>query len=252
MAQVAQNAVNQRMSSNIPIGRNDTICVVNTLSGRVYVGFSGMDNMQGMPMEKHAEIDAVNNMMMYNDVVINALTLFNITTMTVILPCVRCVEALLRLNPNNANAMVITPTNPIPLMSLRQAGPMSMPVPPMQPQNNTKQNSIPAAKLFGNENAFGANTNPAAAQTPQDPVPSPNPEVSETAPVSSSSATSASKKSASMSAYVAEKEYGGQMLMNKLNQLLDDGEDEEDAREKANEAKNKEKGSRGLFGIGRR
>ncbi len=247
MAQVAQNAVNQRMSSNIPIGRNDTICVVNTLSGRVYVGFSGMDNIQGMPMEKHAEIDAVNNMMMYNDVVINALTLFNITTMTVILPCVRCVETLLRLNPNNSNAMVITPTNPIPLMSLRQAGPMSIPVP--QPQNNMKPTSVPASRLFGMENMPAANTAPVVAdQTVQDNVPSPNPEVSDTAPASSSVTASASKKSASMSAYVAEKEYGGQFLMNKLNQLLDDGEDEEDAREKATEAKNKEKGSRGLFG----
>lgn len=244
MAQVAQNAVNQRMSSNIPIGRNDTICVVNTLSGRVYVGFSGVDNMQGMPMEKHAEIDAVNNMMMYNDVVINALTLFNITTMTVILPCVRCVETLLRLNPNNSNAMVITPTNPIPLMSLRQAGPMSMPVP--QPQNTMKPASVPASKLFGNENIPGAGPFPAADNTLQDNVPSPNPDVLNATPVSDPN--SASKKSASMSAYVAEKEYGGQFLMNKLNQLLDDGDDEEDAREKANAAKNKEKGSRGLFG----
>ncbi len=248
MAQVAQNAVNQRMSSNIPIGRNDTICVVNTLSGRVYVGFSGIDNMQGIPSEKHAEIDAVNNMMMYNDVVINALTLFNITTMTVILPCVRCVETLLRLNPNNANAMVITPTNPIPLISLRQAGPMSMPVPPVS--NNAKQTSIPASRLFGNENANGGNFYTPPNQNVQNGVvPSQDHNVPDAGADSPSNPSAAAQKSASMSAYVAEKEYGGQFLMNKLNKLLDDGDDEEDAKAKAAEAKNKEKGSRGgLFG----
>lgn len=246
MAQVAQNAVNQRMNSNIPIGRNDTICVVNTLSGRVYVGFSGIENVQGMPVEKHAEIDAVNNMMMYNDVVINSLTLLNITTMTVILPCVRCVEAILRLNPNNANAMIITPTNPIPLISLRQAGPMGMPVPPMP--NPVKPTSIPVSQLLGNENNIGGNFYSAPAQNVQNNTPSPAQNLDPTAAVPPQTPLTTEQKSASMSAYVADKEYGGQFLMNKLNQLLDDGEDEEDAREKAAEAKNKEKGSRGLFG----
>ena len=42
MSQIARNVVSQRMSQNMPLSFNDTICVAFTSSSKIYVGVSSM------------------------------------------------------------------------------------------------------------------------------------------------------------------------------------------------------------------
>lgn len=146
--QVARNVASQRMSVNMPLGYNDTICVAKSCTGRVIVGVSSTQMMNNMPVMFHAELDMINNAMKDNDTAIAEMGLVNGGDLSPMLPCPDCVGRIMGMNPYNGGTLLVLPTQTVPLNQMgafvqNQGG---MPNPNMgqpQPALNPYQNASP-------------------------------------------------------------------------------------------------------------
>jgi len=112
LVQMASNAVNQSISAGRQFNINDTVCVIHSATNRFYTAFSNG--------EKHAEMDAVDQLMAANDTAIFGITLLNASSFSFIMPCSNCISSILGINPNNSNAVVVTPTEYIPFTQIGQ------------------------------------------------------------------------------------------------------------------------------------
>ena len=118
MSQIARNVVSQRMSSNMPLGFNDTICVAFTTTSKIYVGVSSMTMVNNMPMQFHAEVDMCNNVMRENDTAIAEMAVFSAASLQPMLPCSDCAARIMGMNPANANTLVLLPTQNVALSQM--------------------------------------------------------------------------------------------------------------------------------------
>lgn len=118
MSQVARNVVTQRMSSNMPLSFNDTICVAFTASSKIYVGVSSITMVNNMPMQFHAEVDMCNNVMRENDTAIQEMAVFNAASLQPMLPCTDCAARIMAMNPANSNTLVLLPTQNVALSQM--------------------------------------------------------------------------------------------------------------------------------------
>jgi cytidine deaminase len=118
MSQVARNVVTQRMSSNMPLSFNDTICVAYTSSSKIYVGVSSVTMVNNMPMQFHAEVDMCNNVMRENDTAIQEMAVFNAASLQPMLPCTDCAARIMAMNPANSNTLVLLPTQNVALSQM--------------------------------------------------------------------------------------------------------------------------------------
>lgn len=118
MTQIAYNAVQQRLQNNLPLQYSDTVCVVVTNTNAVYVGFGSADAETGSAV--HAEMEAMNAMYASKDCIISAVSTMNVADFSFAPPCINCINAMLKLHPNNANAALLMPDN---MICLGQAEP---------------------------------------------------------------------------------------------------------------------------------
>ena len=118
MSQIARNVAAQRMSSNMPLSFNDTICVAFTASNKIYVGVSSMTVVNNMPMQFHAEVDMCNNVMRENDTAIAEMAVFNAASLQPMLPCSDCAARIMQMNPANSNTLVLLPTQNVVLSQM--------------------------------------------------------------------------------------------------------------------------------------
>lgn len=118
MSQIARNVASQRMSSNMPLSFNDTICVAFTASSKIYVGVSSVTMVNNMPMQFHAEVDVCNNVMRENDTAIAEMAVFNAASFQPMLPCSDCAARIMGMNPANANTLVLLPTQNVALSQM--------------------------------------------------------------------------------------------------------------------------------------
>lgn len=118
MSQIAKNVASQRMSSNMPLTFNDTICVAYTANNKIYVGLSSTKMVNNMPMAYHAEIDLCNNLMAENDTAVSEISLFNAATFQPVLPCSECASRIMGMNPYNVNTLFLLPTQNVALSQM--------------------------------------------------------------------------------------------------------------------------------------
>lgn len=118
MSQIARNVVSQRMSQNMPLSFNDTICVAFTSSSKIYVGVSSLTMVNNMPMQFHAEVDMCNNVMRENDTAIAEMAVFNAASLQPMLPCSDCAARIMQMNPANSNTLVLLPTQNVALSQM--------------------------------------------------------------------------------------------------------------------------------------
>ncbi len=118
MSQIARNVVTQRMSQNMPLSFNDTICVAFTTTSKIYVGVSSVTMVNNMPMQFHAEVDMCNNVMRENDTAIAEMAVFNAASLQPMLPCSDCAARIMGMNPANANTLVLLPTQNVALSQM--------------------------------------------------------------------------------------------------------------------------------------
>lgn len=118
MAQIAKNIASQRMSSNMPLTFNDTICVAYTASSKIYVGVSTTKMVNNMPMAYHAEMELCTNLVNENDTAVSEISLFNAATFQPVLPCSDCASRIIGMNPYNANTLFLLPTQAVALTQM--------------------------------------------------------------------------------------------------------------------------------------
>lgn len=82
---------------------NDTVCSVETASGKIYTGISRTD--VNVPI--HAELDAIRKMQASGEVIIRTIFLINTHTRKPLLPCNNCLDLILALAPENINCEIM-------------------------------------------------------------------------------------------------------------------------------------------------
>ena len=106
----------------------DTVCTIQTSSGRIYTGISRTD----MNNTVHAEIDAVQNMLAAGENIIEGLLLLNTQSRTPMLPCNNCIGYILSLAPANSNCLIMMPDR---MISISEVGMFAAPMGNMPEQN---------------------------------------------------------------------------------------------------------------------
>ena len=117
------------LESGAYISPEDTVCSIESTSGRIYTGISRAD-MTGII---HAEADAVMNMQAAGESAIAALLLISTQSRTHLLPCNKCIGYILSLDPANVNCMILMQDRPV---SITEVGRFAAPCESIpEPQN---------------------------------------------------------------------------------------------------------------------
>ncbi|MBP5431550.1 hypothetical protein [Ruminococcus sp.] len=117
------------LESGAFISPEDTVCSIESASGRIYTGISRAD-MTGII---HAEADAVMNMQAAGESAIAALLLISTQSRTHLLPCNNCIGYILSLDPSNVNCMILMQDRPV---SITEVGRFAAPCESVpEPQN---------------------------------------------------------------------------------------------------------------------
>ncbi|WP_024861348.1 cytidine deaminase [Ruminococcus flavefaciens] len=109
------------LESGAFISPADTVCSIQTASGRIFTGISRTD----MNSTIHAEIDAVQNMLAAGENIIEGLLLINTQSRTPMLPCNNCIGYIMSLAPANAGCMIMMPDR---MISLSEVGMFAAPM----------------------------------------------------------------------------------------------------------------------------
>ena len=99
---------------------DDTVCVIFAASQRVFYGVNHLQMQNGMQVNVHAEIDAMQHMVQGGEVLAEYLLLINVMSMQAMLPCGNCAGFMINQAPLNANCQVVLPDRMIPLAQLVQ------------------------------------------------------------------------------------------------------------------------------------
>ena len=109
------------LESGAFISPADTVCTIQTASGRIYTGISRTDMNNAI----HAEIDAVQNMLAAGENIIEGLLLINTQSRTPMLPCNNCIGYIMSLAPANANCIIMMPDR---MISISEVGMFAAPM----------------------------------------------------------------------------------------------------------------------------
>ena len=109
------------LESGAFVSSDDTVCSIESASGRIYTGISRAD-ITGII---HAEIDAVRNMQAAGENIISALLLISTQSRSPLLPCNSCIGYILSLDPANVNCMILMQDRPI---SINEVGIFAAPI----------------------------------------------------------------------------------------------------------------------------
>ena len=113
--QRAQEIATQRMKSGEPIGPDDTVCVLSSASGRLFTGLNRIERQGGAVHNVHAELEAIRNMQVMGESVIETLLLISITNGMPLLPCFDCMRHILSLHTDNIHCEIMMQDRAVPL-----------------------------------------------------------------------------------------------------------------------------------------
>lgn len=182
------------MESGTYVTPSDTVCSIQTASGRVYTGISRTD----MNNPLHAEVDAVSNMLAAGERIIVGLLLIGTQTRSPLLPCNSCLGYILSLAIENSGCMIMLQDR---MISINEVGRFAAPMGGM-PQNQNYGGHTPVKPQFSSTHAVAA-----APMNPPPPVSFSQPAEPEINAVQGD--TSATAENAT-----------GDLLKNKVNSLL--------------------------------
>lgn len=144
----AQTLAIRLLESGAFVSPADTVCALESASGRIYTGISHTD----INMAVHAEIEAVRNMLASGENTIRGLILISTGNRTPLLPCNNCLGYILSLSPENTECMIIMPDRMININEVGMfAAPIGEPAPaPAQFMSNTIPHNNIAAPVVQN------------------------------------------------------------------------------------------------------
>lgn len=123
LIETAIDTVRKRYSNGSSPHMVDTVCVVCSGSGKIYTGINIINNNGNFPENVHAEIDVINKMRAEGETIVRAITVFNSCNVSPILPCNGCIGMIMSMNPENANAQIVTPSGNIRITDVGRAAP---------------------------------------------------------------------------------------------------------------------------------
>ena len=104
---IAAEVAKKRAESGVTVNPDDTVCVIRTNTGNIYTGINRLQVHNDMVNPIHAEIDAINNMKLNNESIIESITVINSYTLSPILPCNNCINIIISIHPENIKCIVI-------------------------------------------------------------------------------------------------------------------------------------------------
>lgn len=113
--QRATEIAKQRMMSGERIMPDDTVCVLCSSSGRLFTGLSHFVNQGGMIQNIHAELEAIRNMQIMGESVIESMLLISIVNGMPLLPCFDCMRQILSLHTDNIYCEIMMQDRAVPL-----------------------------------------------------------------------------------------------------------------------------------------
>jgi cytidine deaminase len=237
----ANDELQKRYAGGTPPSMGDTICLICSENGTVYKGYNNkMPNGDNI----HAEVAAVNSLRADGQSMIRAITVFDSFNRVPIIPCNGCLQMLLSIDYRNINTVIVTPTGVIPITNFlghnngmnsgqtmmnsgMNNGMMNNGMPNSGMMNNGMQRG---ASTYMNPNTSGYMNNPAMNQ----PAYRGN-SVQMSGQINGSMNNSVYMNSVNSvttsigsKAYTAGNSGKSSALKNKLNDLLNDDDDDED------------------------
>lgn len=202
------------LESGAFISPNDTVCTIQSASGRIYTGISRTD----MNSTIHAEVDAVQNLLAAGENIIIGLLLINTQSRAPMLPCNNCIGYILSLAPENSGCMIIMQDR---MISIAEVGMFAAPMGNIpEPQRYTGHAmGMPQPQPQYTAHAPAA-PQPAAFNKPMSPPPAMTATPLAAAPVPSSSGESVSMSTNTVNAK-------GDILKNRVSSLLKVAEEPE-------------------------
>lgn len=113
--QRATEMAKQRMMSGERIMPDDTVCVLCSSSGRLFTGLNHFVNQGGMIQNIHAELEAIRNMQIMGESVIDSMLLISIVNGMPLLPCFDCMRQILSLHTDNIYCEIMMQDRAVPL-----------------------------------------------------------------------------------------------------------------------------------------
>ena len=195
---------------------SDTVCALQTASGRIFTGISRSD----MNNPIHAEIDAVNNMLASGERIVIGLLLISTQMRSPMLPCNNCLGYILSLAQENMGCMVMLQDR---MISINEVGMFATP-PPMggMMDNPNFGGHTPVQPQFSSTHAVAAPPVPPPAASITAPSPAPVPPRSD-ADTPETDITTVTETSAANTENAT-----GDLLKNKVNSLLRSVDDDTD------------------------
>ena len=126
MFKAAQDLAMRKQSSGY-VNPDDTVCVICAASQRIYTGVNHTEMQNGMMVNVHAEIDAMQQLRAGGDTAAEYLLLIGAMTCQPILPCNGCIGFILSQGPENAKCQVVLPDRMLPITQIGQPQGGSMP-----------------------------------------------------------------------------------------------------------------------------
>jgi len=197
---------------------SDTVCALQTASGRIFTGISRSD----MNNPIHAEIDAVNNMLASGERIVIGLLLISTQMRTPMLPCSNCLGYILSLAQENMGCMVMLQDR---MISINEVGMFAAPPPPMggMMENPNFVGHTPIQPQFTSAHAVAAAPippPPPASITAPPPAPVP--------PASDAATPEPDITTVSETSAANTENATGDLLKNKVNSLLRSVDDDTD------------------------
>lgn len=201
----AHSTAIRMLESGAYLTPNDTVCAIESASGRIYTGVSRAE----MNNVIHAEIDAVRNMLAAGENIIRGLLLIGTQSRAPMLPCNNCLSYIASLAPDNASCQIMMQDR---MISISEVGMYASPMGGMNGQQNFGAQN--GQQFMSGQNYMGGGQMASPLQA---------------APVPRSTATSVS---VSVSRYDIDREAAshakGDLLKNKVSSLMKIAEEEEE------------------------
>ena len=146
----------QRMKSGEPVMPDDTVCVLCSSSGRLFTGLSKIENQGGSVQNVHAEVEAIRNMQVMGESVIQAMLLISIMNGMPLLPCFDCMRHILSLHTDNIHCEIMMQDRAVPIAEfseqLKAQARMQSPIPTISIQRVTSVSAPLPAEVKNDAN----------------------------------------------------------------------------------------------------
>lgn len=113
--QQARDAAAQRTMSGEQVLPDDTVCVIASISGRLFTGYNRRDTINGIQRNIHAEIEAMRAMKTAGESTVCTLLLISCANGMPLLPCDDCMRSILTLNPDNIRCEIMMMDRAVPI-----------------------------------------------------------------------------------------------------------------------------------------